>query len=279
MTTKIYDLSQPVWNGSVMWPRLVTDVQIRARSFGGIRSTGWQGLNHPGWFDFGQPFPFVGPTPGGAIGQWVGHLHGGTHVDAPKYCIPEGITADKIPLENLYGTGVIIDMRHKGKWDTITSEDFEKATPKIEAGDFVVVNTGWQKWLKPDKGYEYYHYYPGLLPSAAEWLIKKKVKAISGTWPTCDHSLSFAPLEPLGKYMPNLYHDYLRETGKEPGPEFSYGFEGCLTMLLKNGVSCIQNAGGDIDEVTGIRCTLCAWPFRLEDTDGAMVRLVALIEE
>ena len=279
MTEKLYDLSPLFEDGATMWPRFANEIQVRARAFAGVRSTGWHNENHPGWFDMGQPFPFQESLPGGMAGAWVGHLHVGTHVDAPIYCIPEGITADKIPLENLYGTGVIIDMRNKGKWGIITAEDFEKATPKIEAGDFVVVNTGWQKWLRPDKGYEYYHYYPGLLPSAAEWLVKKKVKAIAGTWPTCDHSLSFAPLEPLGKCMPQLHHDYVRETGKEPGPEFSYGFEGCLTMLLKNGVSCIENAGGDIDEVTGIRCTLCAWPFRMEDTDGAMVRLVALVEE
>ena len=274
MATKLYDLSQLFWSGAVMWPRFANEIQVRARAFGGIRSTGWHGENHPGWYDMGQPFPFnqgVGEQYG-----WVGHLHAGTHVDAPIYCIPEGITADKIPLENLYGTGVIIDMRNKGKWGIITAEDFEKATPKIEAGDFVVVNTGWHTWLKPNKAYEYYNYYPGLVPSAAEWLVKKKVKAIAGTWPVCDHSLSFAPLE---KNMPWLYNDYVKETGKEPGKEFSSGFEACLTMLLKNGITCIQNAGGDIDQVTGTRCMLCAWPFRMEETDGAMVRLVAIVEE
>jgi len=278
MATKIYDLSQLFWPGAAMWPHLVSDIQYGQDSFIGVRSTGWHGLNHPGWFDMGGqpgmgvPIP-MNPSIHGH--GWIGHMHPGTHVDAPIYLMPEGITADKIPLENLYGTGVIIDMRNKGKWDTITAEDFEKATPKIEAGDFVVVNTGWQTWLKPDKSYEYYNYYPGLVPSAAEWLIKKKVKAIAGTWPVCDHSLSFTPLE---KNMPWLYNDYVRETGKEPGKEFSGGFEACLTMLLKSGITCIQNAGGDIDEVTGKRCTLCAWPFRMEETDAAMVRLVAIVE-
>ena len=133
------------------------------------------------------------PIQSGSITSPVGHLHGGTHVDAPVYCIPSGTTADKIPLENLYGTGVIIDMRNKKKWEAITADDLEKATPKIEAGDFVVCNTGWQKWMNPEpfgRIYEYYHHYPGLVVSAAEWLINKKVKAIAGTWPTPDHSLT-----------------------------------------------------------------------------------------
>ena len=131
-------------------------------------------------------------------------------------------------------------MRHKGKWDKITAEDLEKATPEIQEDDFVVINTGWQKWLKPNQAYEYYNYYPGLLMDAAEWLVEKKVKAIAGTWPVCDHSLSFTPLK---KYMPWVYNDYVRENGHEPGEEYSTGFEGCLTLFLKNGISCIQNAG------------------------------------
>lgn len=274
MTTKIIDLSQEIWNGAAMWPRLASEIHLMAGTFNGVRSTGWHDLNHPGWPDMGMPAPFNRGVP--SLGRWVGHLHAGTHVDAPIYAIPEGITADRIPLENLYGTGVVLDMRHKGKWDTITAEDLETAAPKIEPGDFVVINTGWQSWHQPNRVYEYFHYYPGLLPSAAEWLVDKKVKAVGGTWPVCDHSLTFTPLE---KFMPWLYNDYVREKGEPPGEEFAGGFEYCLTLFLKNGISCIQNAGGDIDQVTGQRCTLCAWPFRMEETDGAMVRLVAILED
>ena len=272
MSNKIVDLSILIWNGATMWPKFAHEIQIGAGTFTGVRSTGWNGLNHPGWFDMGQPFPFNQGWGELHNFMWIGHLHVGTHIVAPIYIIPEGITADKIPLDNAYGTGVIIDMRHKKKWDTITAEDFEKATPRIEAGDFVVVNTGWHIRLKPDKAYEYYNYYPGLVPSAAEWLINKKVKALAGTWPVPDHSLSFAPLE---QNMPWVYNDYKRETGKEPGSGLG-GFEQCLTMLLKSGITCIMNAGGDIDQVTGQRLTLAAWPFRMEETDAAMVRLVAI---
>ncbi len=272
MATKVIDLSQAVSESPAMWPRLAG--QAGGRVWTGIRSTGWHGLNHPGWYDFGQPWPYRGMAQGASMA----HLHPGCHVDAPKYCIPEGITADQIPLENLYGTGVIIDMRNKGKWDKIEAADFEKATPKIQAGDFVVVNTGYQKTLKPGVAYWYYHSYPGLMPSAAEWLVKKKVKAIAGTWPACDHSLNYAG-PPLGDKTPNMRQDYERETGKKLPTEFAYGYEACLVMLLKAGISCISGAGGNIDDVTGKRTTLAAWPFRLEHTDGAMVRLVAIVEE
>jgi len=254
-----------------MWPRYAAEMPCGpVTAFRGIRSTSWRNQNHPGWWDMGWPFPFnqaAGPVP------W-GHLHGGTHVDAPVYCIPDGITANEVPLENLYGTGVVLDFRNKKKWEAITAADLEKATPKIEPGDIVVINTGWHTRLEPGKEYDYFNHYPGLDVSAAEWLIKKKVKGIAGTWPTSDHSLSVLPLE---KWLPWLYEEYKRETGKEP--DKSDAVEPCLTMLLKEGITCIQNAGGDIDQVTGKRCTLAAFPFRLEDTDAAHVRLVAIVEE
>ena len=151
MATKLIDLSQLFGPGAVMWPRYSAEMPCGPpRAFGGIRSTSWRNQNHPGWWDMGWPFPF---NQAPAASQW-GHLHGGTHLDAPVYCIPTGIDADEIPLENLYGTGVVLDFRNKKKWEAITAEDLEKATPKIEAGDFVVINTGWHTKLAPGNEYD-----------------------------------------------------------------------------------------------------------------------------
>ena len=41
----------------------------------------------------------------------------------------------------------------------------------------------------------------------------------------------------------------------------------------------IKNAGGDIEQVTGRRCTLAAFPWRFMEGDGCMVRLVAIVED
>ncbi len=267
MSDKIYDLSQPVVAGTPMWPRIAPDVQYRDTAFQGIYGTP---NNHPGW-----PLAFRWPPSfsGGWGRGYAGHLHPATHMDAPVYCWEDGISIADVPVENCWGEGVVVDMRYLKKWDRITAADFEKATPRIKAGDFVVVNTGWQKWWDVTH-YEYYHYYPGLVPSAAEWLIKKKVKAIAGTWATVDHSLAFAPLKTT---MPWLYNDYVRETKKDPTEEFP-AFEPCLPMLLKSGITCIQNAGGEIDQVTGKHCTFFALPCSLIDADASPVRLVATVQ-
>ena len=78
--------------------------------------------------------------------------------------------------------------------------------------------------------------------------------------------------------MPWLYNDYKRETGQDPNEEFPK-FEPCLPMLIESGISCIQNAGGDIDQVTGKRCKFFALPCRLMEADASMVRFVAIVEE
>ncbi|MFC2044624.1 cyclase family protein [Chloroflexota bacterium] len=262
MAKKLYDLSPSLTttSGAVMWPKLAPDVVHTQGPF----SRGVSRANTPSW-------PLSWRT---GVG-FVGHMHGGTHVDAPIYCIDGGVAIEKVPLENLYGTGVVVDMRYLKKWDKITAEDFEKAKPSIQEGDFVVVNTGWQRFYGQEQNYVYYHHYPGLVPTAAEWLIKKKVKAVAGTWPTCDHSLAFAPLQ---HWLPHLLREYKKEIGKDPGEEFP-SFEPCLTKLIENGISCIQNAGGDIDQVTGQRCILAAFPFVVERADAGMVRLVAIFKK
>ena len=50
-------------------------------------------------------------------------------------------------------------------------------------------------------------------------------------------------------------------------------------MLMKNGIVTIENAGGDVDLLTGKRCKIAAFPFRCELADGGMVRLVGIVEE
>jgi len=59
---------------------------------------------------------------------YTGTLHPATHMDAPIHVIDGGVTLDQIPLENCYGTGVVVDFRNMQdkKWYLITSEDFEK---------------------------------------------------------------------------------------------------------------------------------------------------------
>ena len=49
-------------------------------------------------------------------------------------------------------------------------------------------------------------------------------------------------------------------------------------ILFKNGILGIENVGGDIDKVTGKRCTFAFFPWNWDRGDGCIIRLVAIID-
>lgn len=233
---------------------------------------------------------------------YTGTLHAGTHMDAPVHVLHQeecdreryGYFLSEIPLEFCIGSGVILDMRHlkdefEAKfqaaggdpakfgniWVELKPEDFEKACEKdgleICENDWVVVNTGFHHYWRMNND-KYYNYYPGMGPDVAKWLIfEKHIKGITGTWGATD-----APLwhHPLKEQMPWLEKDYRKATGEDPADKFP-DYEPCHRLFMQHGVCTVENAGGDIDECTGRRMTVAAFPFRCEAADGGFVRLVA----
>ena len=41
----------------------------------------------------------------------------------------------------------------KKKWEVITADDLENASPQIREGDIVIVNTGWHKYYGDNQHY------------------------------------------------------------------------------------------------------------------------------
>ena len=105
--------------------------------------------------------------------------------------------------------------------------------------------------------------------------MQKKVKAVAIDGGAMDSPLAHRPLD---KYAPWLYAEYLEETGKDANKEFPI-YEPCHLALAKADIPGIEIAGGQIDEVTGIRCTIACFPIRYEQGEASIVRLVAIVEE
>jgi kynurenine formamidase len=155
-------------------------------------------------------------------------------------------------------------------------EDVEKACKKdkleIKENDWVVMNTGFHHYWRINND-KYYNYYPGMGPEVAEYLIhEKKIKGVTGTWGATDSPLWHYPLK---EQMPWLDTNYRIATGKDPVKEFP-DYEPNHRNYGQAGVIAVENAGGDIDEVTGKRMIIAAFPFRCEMADGGFVRLVCL---
>ena len=107
--------------------------------------------------------------------EWEGIMHRCTHMDAPLHVTENTPSIADYPLWRLVGTGVCVDIP-KGKWGVITPEDLENATPAIEEGDIVMINTGFHRlWADTD---EYFAYGCGMGAEGAQWLVDKKVKMV-----------------------------------------------------------------------------------------------------
>jgi kynurenine formamidase len=164
------------------------------------------------------------PTAGGFVLEQVAHgvtdkgyfyaanrfcaaEHGGTHLDAPIHFSERGRAADAIPIEQLIGVGVRVDVSGKcakGRDYRIGVEDltaWESQHGRIPAGAIVLLQTGWaSRWgdrpaylgtsrTGPEAVPELH--FPGLHPDAARWLVRERtVKAVGLDTPSIDYGQS-----------------------------------------------------------------------------------------
>ena len=130
--------------------------------------------------------------------------HGGTHVDAPRHFSKRGWTVDKIPVNAMYGTVVVINVVSKTQAErdyainVMDIKQFEKQYRTINSQDIVLFYTGWGKYWGNKKNYlgndklgdtKDLHF-PGISKEAAQYLVDKKVKAIGLDTPSLDPGIS-----------------------------------------------------------------------------------------
>jgi kynurenine formamidase len=203
-------------------------------------------------------------------------MHRGTHMDAPIHVTENTPTITGYPIWRFFGTGVAVSIP-KGKWEVITAEDLENATPKIREGDIVMINTGMHKKLADSD--EYYAYSPGLYKEAAEWLVEKKVKLVGVDVQALDHPLATKLVDHgPGPTHPHLVKEYRDATGRDVMADFPYWEISHKILMVKGGIPGIENIAGDLDKVTGKRCTFMAFPWRWPQGDGSGVRVIAIVD-
>jgi kynurenine formamidase len=245
---QFYDLSHPWGHDAPLWPYF-PDVKI-------------------------ERFHYMAKS--GVLSQQITtFMHCTTHSDAPAHVI-EGLRyIDQVPLSSWFGTGVVVSIP-KEKWEVITPEDLENARPEIRPGDFVIINSGWHRYYGDTR--QYFCYSPGLYKEAGIWLKERGVKALGVDQQALDHPMGTAlGPQPNGPIFPNLVDEYKEYTGRAAADDFPE-WEPCHRQLLGNGIVGFENVGGQIDEVTGKRCTFAAFPWRWTEGDGCIVRLVAILD-
>ena len=237
----LYELSQPLWEYAPKW---VAQPEVQ---FFDIRQIVRDGITTRG----------VKTS-----------LHAGTHIDAPSH-FPGGsmVTVDAIPLDQLCGPGVILDMR-RDEWGAISGEDLENASPSIEKGERVVLNTGWHEWHGVDDE-KFMLRYPGLDKTAVDWFVERQVAWVGSDTPSPDHSYNLSFL--IQKHRPDVYSE--EKMAEIDRSRFPHTY--CHRTLLANNIPMLEQLGGQIDEITGQRVRLYALPPRYKGSEAAQIRVVA----
>lgn len=141
-----------------------------------------------------------------AANNFAAAEHGGTHLDAPVHFAEGRHATDQIPLAQLIGPAVVIDVARQADSSAdyrVTSGDlaaWEGAHGSIPPGAIVLVRTGWgSRW--PDRA-RYLGttktglaavpelHFPGLHPDAARVLAERRVNAVGIDTPSIDYGQS-----------------------------------------------------------------------------------------
>lgn len=236
---EIIDLTYPFSNETIYWP---TDE--RGFEFEEI---------HRGYTDAGFYY---------TANRFCTAEHGGTHLDAPIHFYEGRREAHEIPLDDLIGTGIVVDVTSQTAEDRdyrVQVEDleaWEQANGRIPDRAIVIIRTGWgQYW--PDReaylgtdllGNEAIPElsFPGLHHEAAEWLVNNRtIKAIGIDTASIDYGQS---------------------------EEFK-----SHVVLARDNVPIFENVAY-VDQLPLTGFTIIALPMKIESGSGGPLRIAAVME-
>ena len=181
--------------------------------------------------------------------------HYGTHLDAPAHFPPGKTTVDQIPLKQLFGPAVVIDVRAESSKDAdyqlpaARIEDFEKKYRRIPEGAIVLLRTGWASRWPDVRKYRNQDakdkmHFPGFSVEAAKALILRKVSGLG-----CDTlSIDYGASEDFA-----VHH-----------------------VSLGAGLYHLENLA-DLGELPEAGASLIVAPIKLEGGSGGAVRVFAII--
>lgn len=177
------DLTHPFDTNAVYWP---TNIPFR-------HDTVFYGMNAKGYFY--------------SSFKYSAEEHGGTHFDAPVHFGAGGKFIHEVPVDQLHGPGVVIDVTRQASANRdylVSASDFlewERLHGTIPDGAIVLLHTGFGKFWNDKFAYTGTLktgpealpelHFPGLDPDAADWLVKnRKINAIGLDTPSIDYGQS-----------------------------------------------------------------------------------------
>lgn len=187
--------------------------------------------------------------------------HGGTHLDSPVHFAKGRYTVDQIPLQQLMGAAVVIDVTSQcaTNSDYLVSvadfESWERRNGRITPGTIVFLRTGFGKFYPDRKKYLGTDergdqavaklHFPGLDPAAARWLTQNRsIKAIGLDTASIDHGQS------------TLFESH--------------------RVLFEKNIPAFENVA-NLDQLPLKGFSVVALPMKIKNGSGGPLRIVALL--
>jgi len=180
--------------------------------------------------------------------------HTGTHIDAPYHFLKNGQKIDEIPVQRFIGTGILIDVSNKSERELIDSTDLKFYASEIKKGDFVILNTGWDRYF----GTPTYYLHPYLSADGARLLVKMGVSLVG---------VDALNVDPT--YYGSMDSD---PSAKDLPDEEGYGYP-VHDILLGNDILIVENLC-NLDKIKQVKGVYSFLPLKLKDSDGSPIRAV-----
>lgn len=261
---KLYDLSQPLNQEVFSWPYYPPfEVKyIKRKAEHGVNAQYIQTSNHMG-----------------------------THLDAPRHFVTGGMTIDQIPMDWLYGPGVIVDLTDEMDELSVYTPEMIESRAEVREGDRLILHTGWHRHAQfgdePDEE-KYVHRHPGAHPDMVPWLLEKKIHIWGVDVISTDHPMDL----PIGRFLGkgSFGHcDRVRKQAEEKfgGPEEvdrlfpEEDYQLTHNRLFKHNCMHVENIGGEISapEIQNRRINIGIFPWKFKDGEAAFCRAVAFVED
>lgn len=103
------------------------------------------------------------------------YSHCGTHMDAPVHSEAGDQTVDEIPLEQCMGPAWVVNLEGIAPRAFIQVADLKSVANRLEAGDSLILRTGWSRFVADPK---YRDELPRISLELAQWCVSRKVKIL-----------------------------------------------------------------------------------------------------
>jgi kynurenine formamidase len=163
----------------------------------------------------------------------------GSHVDAPYHFCQNGQRIDESDLSLFIGTGVVIPVLGKNEQEEIVMADVEPFLEKMEPGKIVLFHTGWSQYAGEDK----YFQHPYVNIEVVAELIRRGIRTF---------------------FIDCINIDI---TGGNSFPVHD-------AVAAVNGI--IAENLANFEGIDFENPLICAFPLRIEGSDGSPVRAVAI---